>query len=183
MRKTAEELKEDFPWMEGSKRDIVGVHYGDVPYCSWNKEEYEKWSKLSGTVSNIQAVDAYIYKAYGDYDIYSPEVGRIAIDDKGNLLHGDVNVVYRGKVYTIYVNRMYGLNSLTILGLTGQVEGFSNKNGMASPSKSTKEMDREKIEHVLNVPLKDYGKSVQQLMKVAREMYSSDPENYILQKG
>ena len=83
----------------------------------------------------------------------------------------------------MYVNRMYGLYSLTILGLTGQVEGFSNKNGMASPSKSTKEMDREKIEHVLNVPLKDYGKSVQQLMKVAREMYSSDPENYILQKG
>ena len=109
MRMTREELKEKwFTSWNDSLHDIVAVNYGDEPLFRYDQEEYEKFQKLTGTLANIEAVDAYIYSRNGNYDEYRTLVGTVKIAEDGRVLCGDINVKYRGKIHNIIVNRMYG---------------------------------------------------------------------------
>ena len=184
MRMTREELKEKwFPSWNESRHDIVAVNYGDEPLIRYNQEEYEKYQKLTGTLANLECPNAYIYSQNGNYDLYRTLIGEVYIAEDGRVLCGDVNVKYRGKVYNIIFNRMYGFKKLDVLRLGGEyVVGFSNADGQGSPSRYTKEMDAETIERILNDPLSDYGIGIQKFMEAVRELYAEDTTNHIIKK-
>ena len=98
MRMTREELKEKwFTSWNDSRNDIVAVNYGDEPLFRYDQEKYEKFQKLTGTMANIEAIDAYIYTQNGNYDEYRTFAGTVKIAENGRVLCGDVNVKYRGK--------------------------------------------------------------------------------------
>ena len=89
---------------------------------------------------------------------------------------------YRGKVHSVHLNMMYGWKALDILRIGENVVGFSNKDGIGSPSMNIKEMDKETIEKVLSMPLENYGYGIQRFIEVAREVYDMDGENWIIEK-
>lgn len=99
---------------------------------------------------------------------------------------GDLQVKYRGKVYSIYLNLMYGLKSLSIFRNSGaeSFTGFSNADGLSSPciKSHTKELDRDLIEKVLKVDLSDYGESVRKFMEAVTALYDKDKVNHIMEK-
>lgn len=182
MRMTREEILEKYPWNE-SHHDIVSVNYGDEPLIRYNQEEYEYYQKLTGTLANIQAVNAFIYVKNGNYNQYRTLIGNVYIAEDGRVLCGDVNVKYRGKVHNVILNKMYGFKKLDVLRLSGDyVVGFSNADGQGSPSRYTKEMDKDLIERILNDPLSDYGIGIQKFMEAARELYAEDTTNHIMEK-
>ena len=185
MRKTRQELLSQYSFWNETGHDIVQVKYGDIPLTRWDSKEYDWWKTLSGTLSNILGVDAYVYTQNGPYDIYETLIGKIYIADDGKVLCGDVDVKYRGSTYNVYVNKMYGLNALSVHCIMSEYYvGFSNINGLSSSTtkRHTKEMEKEVIDKVLNKRLEDYGPSVQKFMSAARELYMRDPKNYIMEK-
>lgn len=186
MRLTRNELLERYPNWNEVKHDIVKTFYGDIPLIEWNKEEYEKYSRLEGTLANIEAVEAYIWTQNGDYSIYRILIGEIKIGASGIVLCGDLQVKYGGKVYSIYLNLMYGLKALSIFRNNGlkNLIGFSNADGLSSPciKSNTKELDRDLIEKVLKVDLSDYGESVRKFMDAAIDLYNKDKVNHIMEK-
>ena len=184
MRMTREELKEKwFPSWNESRHDIVAVNYGDEPLIRYNREEYKKYQKLTGTLANLECSNAYIYSQNGNYNLYRTLIGEVYIAEDGRVLCGDVNVKYRGKVHNIIFNRMYGFKNLDVLRLSGDyVVGFSNAGGQGSPSIRTKEMDKDLIERILNDKLEDYGYAIQRFMEAARELYAEDTTNHIMEK-
>lgn len=184
MRMTREELKEKwFPSWNESRHDIVAVNYGDEPLIRYNQEEYERFQKLTGTLANLEYVKAYIYSQNGNYNLYRTLIGEVYIAEDGRVLCGDVNVTFRGKVHNIIFNKMYGFKRLDVLRLSGDyVVGFSNADGQGSPSIKTKEMDKDLIERILNDPLSDYGIGIQKFMEAARELYTEDTTNHIMEK-
>ena len=184
MRMTREELKEKwFTSWNDSRNDIIAVNYGDEPLFRYDQEKYEKFQKLTGTMANIEAIDAYIYTQNGNYDEYRTFAGTVKIAENGRVLCGDVNVKYRGKIHNIIINRMYGFYKLVILRMSsGKVVGFSNADGQGSPSIYTEEMDKDLIERILNDSMEDYGYGIQKFMECAREMYAQDSVNYIMEK-
>ena len=186
MRITREELLEKYPSWNESRHDIIAVNYGDEPLIHYDQEEYERyqnyWSKDS-IFANIMAADAYIYSQNGTYDEYRTLIGKVHIAEDGRVLCGDVDVKYRGKTHNIILNTMYGFKKLDILRLGGEyVVGFSNVDGQGSPSRYTKEMDAETIERILNDPLSDYGIGIRKFMEAARELYTEDTTNHIMEK-
>ena len=149
MRKTRQELLSQYSFWNETGHDIVQVKYGDIPLTHWDSKEYDWWKTLSGTLSNILAVDAYIYTQNGPYDIYDTLIGKIYIADDGRVLCGDVDVKYRGKIHNIHINTMYGLSLLDVICIMSEyVDGFSNINGLGSPSHKshTKKMEEEVID-------------------------------------
>lgn len=182
MRQTREELLQQYPFFNGSKQDIVKVNYGDDPSTIWNEKEYVKWTTYKGTSSNLGAIEAYMWTQNGDYYIYNTLIGETYIKPNGTVLGGTVNVKYRGKTHNIHLNMMYGRKTLDILRIGEWVVGFSNKDGQGSPSIMTKEMDKETIEKILNMPLEDYGFGIQKFMETARQVYNMDTTNYIMGK-
>ena len=186
MRETREELIEKFPSFNASRYDIVKILYGDEPNTYWDLEKYNYHRTLTGTLSNISAVDAYIFTKYGNYYIYSTRIGRVYIAEKGEVLCGDISVKHRGLKYDICLNLMYGFSALDILYLGGPsgVTGFSSSDGIGSPCsrKMTKELDKDKILRIINESLSDYGVGIQKFMKMVRQIYQRDPTNHILEK-
>ena len=186
MRKTREELLMNMPSWNENKHDIVKAQYGDIPVTHWNKEMHDWFSTLTGTLSNIHGVEAYIYSMYGDYYIYDTLIGKSYIKEDGVILCGNISVAYRGKRYNIFLNNMYGLNGLTItrIDANGIIVGFSNEDGQGSFTSlnRTKELDPEIIEKIINSPMKDFGVGVQKLMESIRETYNADTENHIMEK-
>ena len=183
MRMTREELKEKyFPSWNDARNDVVAVNYGDEPLIKYRQQQYEEYQKLTGTLANIECVSAYIYSQNGNYDEYRTLVGNVYIAEDGRVLAGDLNVKYRGKTYNIILNRMYGWNKLDVLRIGSEVVGFSNKEGQGSPSRYTKEMDKDLAERILNVKMEDYGVGIQKFMEAARELYNEDTTNYIMEK-
>ena len=182
MRMTKEELLEKYPSWNTNKHDICKVVYGDEPSIKWNKEKYNDFKRMSGTLSNLQAVDAYIYFQYGDYYIYNTLIGKIYITENGDILAGDINIQYNG-CNSIYLNKMYGYNALDILRITTNVTGFSNIDGMGSPSRNTKEMDKDIAEKIVNHKMEDYGIGIQKFMEAVRKQYYNDTTNYIMERG
>lgn len=185
MRMTREELIIQYPSWNEAKHDIVAALYGDIPSRTWDLKEYEYFCTLTGTMSNILSVDAYIFTQYGEYNIYNTLNGRVYIRRNGDVLAGDFNVHYDGQTYSCYLNMMYGWKALDILRIgVGNIVGFSNKDGNGSPSIYTKEMDKDLIDKILYVnELNDFGIGVQKFMEKVREIYYSDTENYIMNKG
>lgn len=184
MRMTTEELLTKYPTWNTDRHDIVKVMYGDEPLIKWNKEKYEDYQQLTGTLANIQASEAFIYSQYGDYYIYRTLIGTVYITVNGKILYGDINIHYNG-CNSIHLNKMYGFNALSILKIGSQnVVGFSNADGTGSPTLAsrTKEMNEDVIEKIINMELKDYGVSVQELMKAVRESYYTDTMNHIMDK-
>ena len=181
MRKSIEQLLIEYPSWNTDKHDIVKSLYGDEPSSKWDRNRYMDFLTLTGTLANIQAVDAYIYSQYGNYYIYNTFIGKVYISEKGNVLAGDVNVHYKG-CNSVILNKMYGRNALDILKLGQNVVGFSNKDGQGSPSRYTKEMNKETIEKVINCPLEDYGIGIQKFMEEVRKTYEIDPGNHIMDK-
>lgn len=183
MRMTREELKEKyFPSWNDARNDVVAVNYGDEPLIKYRQQQYEEYQKLTGTLANVECASAYIYSQNGNYDEYRTLVGNVYIAEDGRVLVGDVNVKYRGKTYNIILNRMYGWNKLDVLRIGSEVVGFSNKEGQGSPSRYTKEMDKDLIERILNDKMEDYGVGIQKFMQAARELYNEDTTNYIMEK-
>ena len=186
MRETREELIEKFPSFNTYHQDIVKIFYGDEPDTYWNLEKYNYHRTLTGTLSNISAVDAYIFTQYGNYYIYSTRIGRVYIAENGEVLCGDISVKHRGLTYDVCLNLMYGFSALDILYLSGSsgVTGFSSSDGIGSPCthKMTKELDKEKILRIINEPLSNYGVGIQKFMETVRKTYQRDPTNHILEK-
>lgn len=182
MRMTTEELLTKYPSWNTKRHNIVKVMYGDEPLKKWNKEEYDKYSNLTGTLANLQAAEAFIYSQYGDYYIYDTLIGKVYIAEDGKILYGDIKIHYKG-CNSIHLNTMYGFDALDILNLGGKnVVGFSNIGGIGSPSRYTKEMDGETVEKIINNKMKDYGMAIQNLMKAVREQYYADTTNHIMNK-
>lgn len=183
MRKTCEELMRDYyPSWNQEKHNIVEVMYGDSPLIIWNNDEYEKHKKLTGTLANINAVAAYMYLQNGEYSTYRTLLGEVHINAEGDVLAGDINIQYKGKRYSIILNKMYGWKALDILRIGQNVVGFSNKDGQGSPSRNAKELDKDVIEKVINMPLEDYGVAIQKIMRAVRELYYEDQSNFIMEK-
>lgn len=185
MRLTREDLLDRYPTWNEQKHDIVQAFYGDIPLVEWNEKEYARYCELTGTLANVEAVDAYIYIQNGPYRKYCTLIGDIYTKDSGEILCGDLRVKYRGKAYNIYLNLMYGRKALSIFRITGSeiLTGFSNKYGMRSPCMKahTKELDEYVIEDVLKVNLSDYGECVQRFMKEVKSLYEENKVNYIME--
>lgn len=185
MRLSNAELKEKYcTFWNDEKHNIGEVYYGDIPSIHYDEKEYEHFCTLTGTMSNISAIDAYIYSQNGTYDLYNTLIGKVRISENGNVLNGNISVKYYGKFYNIILNEMYGLHSLTILRLGNKVKGFCNRDGQGSPAHKfrTEELDDEKILKVLNVDLSDYGESIHKFIKACKDLYNKDNTNYIMDK-
>jgi hypothetical protein len=186
MRLTREELLRQYPCWNENRHDIVKAFYGDIPIVIYNQEKYEDYCKLTdNTLKNIECASAYVYSQNGTYFDYRTLIGNIIIAEDGRVLHGSIIIKYQGKPYDVILNKMYGLNALTILRLSSSgVTGWCNKDGQGSPSSQryTKEMKTEIIEHILKDKLEDYGESVQKFMETVRKTYSEDTSNCIMSK-
>lgn len=188
MRLTNSQILTKFQsWANHPSGNIQSVRYGDIPDTIYTQQDYEYYLAQSGTLSNILYANAFIYMINGSYDIYKTIIGDIQIHhDTQNLMHGSINVPYRGKSILIIINLMYGLKALTILDIkgTGKVKGFCNKDGQGSPANrlSTEELEPDIIKKVLSNPMEDYGYGIQKFMQVARDLYSEEPYNYIMEK-
>ena len=183
MRLSEEELRAKEPTYS-KNYDIVGIRYGDVPHKIYDENERQWFLKQEGTISNICAVDNYIYTQNGEYSDYRTLIGSVKIDTKGKVLCGSINVKYYGKTYNIYLLNMYGEQGLDILRLRNGVAGWCNKDGLGSPSSksTTKELDLDIVEKILNLKLEDYGEGIQKFMATCREIHNQDKENYIMEK-
>ena len=185
MRLTREELLNMYPSWNESRHDIVKVFYGDIPLVIYNEKQYELFKTLTGTLANIEAIDAYIYTQNGNYNKYNTLIGDVYIAENGTVLSGSIKIKYYGLIHDIFLNKIYRKYCLSILRNTSEgTKGFTNKDGLLSPSikSHTKELNNETIEKILNTPLKDYGESIQKFMEAAREIYEQDKTNYIMEK-
>lgn len=185
MRLTREELLNKYPSWNEARHDIVKVFYGDIPLVIYNEKQYEWFKTLTGTLANLEAIDAYIYTQNGSYNKYSTLIGDVYIAENGTVLSGNIQVKHRGFIHDIFLNKMYGMYCLSIMRNTSEgTKGFTNKDGLLSPSikKRTKELDNKTIEKILNVSLEDYGESIQKFMETVREVYKQDKTNYIMEK-
>lgn len=186
MRLTREKLLNKYPSWNEAKHDIVKVFYGDIPLIVYDEKQYEWFKTLTGTLADIESIDAYIYTQNGNYNKYSTLIGNVYINEEGKVLSGSVEVRHYIFIYNIFLNQMYGKCCLSIMRNTpSSTTGFSNKDGLSSPSikSHTKELENKTIEKILNTPLKDYGESIQKFMKAAREVYEQDKTNYIMEKS
>lgn len=188
MRLSREELLNTYPggasWNE-KRHDIVKTLYGNTPLTHWDKEEYDRFLTYTGTLSNIFAIDAYIWCMNGDYDIFRTLIGSVYISAKGDILTGNINVKFGGQIYNMHLNLMYGKKGLDIQSISySGVRGFSNKDGAGSPTikANTFELSPERIERILAIDLSDYGNSVKEYMKKVGEIYSENKENFIREK-
>ena len=183
MRLTKEQLKHKYyPQWNEDGGDIVKICYGDDPLIVWDEREYTRYSKLSHTLANIEAVKAYIYTQYGSYNMYRTLLGEICISNSAlkEVLCGDIHI----NGYNITLNMMYGLVSLTITkaGILNVI-GFRTRDGIHSARlrKNTKELKKEQILKVLDSDISDYGNSIHKFMDVCRSVYERYPENFILE--
>lgn len=184
MRVSREELLKMYPSWNENRHDIVKANYGDIPLKVWNMESYKAYSKLTGTMANIEAVEAYMWSVNGDYNVFRTLIGEVYITVDGKVLGGSISVKYRGKNHSISLNLMYGIKWLNILRIGAKVSGFTNRDGGGGPANrfNTVEMDPEVIEKVLGSDLSDYGESIQAFMRECRELYNEDNKNYIMSK-
>lgn len=189
MRLTNSQILTQFPsWANHPSRNIQQVRYGDIPDCQYTQEDYNKYQSCTDRhLLNIGCTNAYIYSHYGTYDIYKTIPGDVYIQTSTQqLLHGTLSIPYRNKPITIHVNLMYGLKALLILSLhgTGKVKGFYNKDEQGFPANQlhTEELDIDIIKSVLNNPMSDYGYGIQKFLQAARELYTEESYNYIMQK-
>lgn len=180
MRMTREDFLTKYPSWNESRHDIVACMYGDVPVKCWDAEQYNEWCNMEGTLSNINAVEAYMYIQNGEYNIYSTEIGKVCITKEGKVISGEINVWYKGKNNTIYLNNQNDMIGLSIFRIGQDLVGWRNQYGIHSCTKRTKEMDSKMIIGILKQKLEDYGIGVQMFMKQAREIYDKDVFNWIL---
>ena len=162
--------------------------YADVPDKHYSQKEHEWWLSLKDEqMQRICLDNDWFWCMCGDYDIYRTWIGNVQIDVNGKVLHGSVNVPYRGKSIIVSLNQIYPElgRCLTILDLngTGNIKGFCTKKGPGSPAikSRTEEMDKDTIFKILNNPMKDYGIGIQKFMETAREIYNENPWNYIME--
>lgn len=189
MRKTDEELKTAYPWKSHMFDNIGAVMYGDIPFETHYEEWYKSTVKITegnNIISDIFAVDHWIYKMIGDHDVYETEHGKIGIKD-GEVIYGDFNIHYGGCVYNTFFNNIYSDNesmkdSLMICYIgTDKTFGWRNKNGQSSPSLRCKKLDDDKIEKVLSSKwLNDFGYGVQVYIDTIKKVYESDKTNYFM---
>lgn len=186
MRKTREELIKTYSYWNEDGHDIVETLYGDIPHIIYNKKWYDWYCTLDGTLSNIEAVEAYIYTQNGEYKYYDTLEGSVAIssiDDR--ILYGDFDCHMYGTTYNIYINMMYGNEGMSILNnrMNGKsnIYGWRNKDGLHSSCRkvNTYEIDKDRIEKVLNYNISDYGNSIHRFFNLAKELYKKDTENHI----
>lgn len=186
MRLSRNELLERYPNWNEARHDIVKVFYGDDPLICWNKEYYEGWyCTLTGTLANIEAVEAYMWHRNGDYNIFRTLIGEVYLTVDGKVLGGSVDLKYRGMMYNVHLNLMYVMKALDIIRVSSTgVKGFSNKDGLGSPAHkmNTKELEAETIEKVLTTDLRDFGASIRKFMREAVKLWNEDNTNFIMSK-
>lgn len=189
MRLTNSQILTQFPsWANHPSRNIQQVRYGDIPNCQYTHDSYNRYqSETDRHLLNIGCANAYIYSHYGTYNIYKTIPGDVYIQTSTQqLLHGTLSIPYRNKPITIHVNLMYELKALSILSLrgTGKVRGFCNKDGQGSPANhlSTEELEPDTTKKILSNPMSDYGYGIQKFLQAARELYTEESYNYIMQK-
>lgn len=189
MRKTDEELRTEYPWKSHMFDNIGAVMYGDIPFERHDEEWYKTTMKIAegnDTISNIFAVDCWIYKMIGSHDVYETEHGNIGIKDD-EVIYGDFNIHYDGYVYNTYFNNIYRDNesmkdSLMIqyIGID-KISGWRNKNGQHSFTLRNKKLDNDKIEKILNSKwLNDFGYGVRNYIDTIKKVYESDKTNYFM---
>lgn len=182
MRMTREDFLTKYPSWNENRHDIVACMYGDVPVKCWDANEYHEWRKLEGTLSNINAVEAYMYVQNGEYSIYNTEIGRVCITKDNKVISGEINVQYKGKNNIIYLNNQNDMVGLSIFRIGQELIGWRNQYGVRSYFTRTKKMDMDMAYEILHQKLEDYGFGVQMFMKTAREIFISDVENWIMIK-
>lgn len=188
MRLTNTQILTQFPsWSNHPSGDIQSVRYGDIPDTQYNESSYIKYQAYSDQLQRICCAEAYIYSIYGTFDIYKTIAGDIFIHTSTQqILHGTINIPYRNKPITCHLSFLYGRKMLSLLSLrtTGKVKGFCNKQGQGSPANhaNTEELDTDTIKSILSNPMEDYGYAIQKFMQAARELYSEEPYNYIMEK-
>lgn len=149
MRKTENELLTMFPSWNTKKHNIFNVMYGDKPL-----------------------------EIKGVFYVYRTLIGEVITIKNEKVLCGKINVKFRGRIYNIYLNRMYGTDSLDIIRFGNFIAGCSNADGMGSASLKKNELSEESVEGVLNNKMEDYGIAIQKFMECVRDIYSKDKTNY-----
>lgn len=186
MRKTREELLEMCPSWNEDRHDIVKVFYGDIPLYTYTEQDYLKYITEDDTF-NLGAKDAYIWSKMGDFSLYRTLVGDIYLIHNNGSISGDFGVKNGNHHHlcTIYLNQMYGFKSLALIQIcTNKVIGFSNIDGIGSPSnnKRTEKMKEETIIKLLNNDISDYGVVVHDFFKQCMSIYNIDKTNHIMEK-
>lgn len=188
MRKTREELLKMHPSWNEEKHDIVKVFYGDIPLYTYTEKDYFKYINLeNGTFKNLCTKDAYIWSKMGDFSLYRTLVGDIYLIHNNGSISGDFRVKNgnHNHLCTIHLNQLYSLKSLALIQIcTSKVIGFSNIDGIGSPSnnKRTEEMEEETIVKLLNSDISDYGIVVHDFFKQCMSIYNIDKTNHIMEK-
>lgn len=186
MRKTREELLEMCPSWNEDRHDIVKVQYGDIPLYTYTEQDYIMYQNLEdGSIKNLRASNAYIWLKMGDFRRYVTLIGDFIVVNKNGSISSDFGLKIGGIRHNIFSNQMYGLKALSIFRYSGgKVKGFSNKDGLRSPStkRNTEELSDEIINKILNYDLSDYGNIVRDGLKQCRELYEADKTNLIMEK-
>ena len=180
MRKSAEELKNQFPSFNFD--NICSVLYGDIPKehrdDNWRKRMVEM-SKDNSTLSNLMAIDLYTQKVAGDYDFYYTLRGDIGVKD-GKAFYGTFWVDFGGQRYNIYFTGLpYEYDCLMICHNGEYVTGWRNEYGMHSPSYKIKELDVDRVRKILNCKdWDDFGEGVQLFRNRISEIFEENTQNY-----
>lgn len=179
MRSSKEDLKEQFPsWND--KQDIIKVMYGDEPLCIVDRVIETD----NPTINNIYGVQNYIFTCNGKYEKYQTLIGSVAINADGNILYGNVGIKYRGKIHDVFLNNIYGKETLKIICIyhDGHIKGWSNVETM-SPSRVQKLNDELPIDTVNKLfqrkYLQDYGESVQKFIAECRSVVAKSDNHFL----
>lgn len=187
MRKSLEEIREISPWCYYRNVDLVSAYYGECPVRTYTEKDH-KWheeiSKTNKTLANLGAAEAMTWSLYGDYEIYDIGIGNVVVaKNNGQILHGELRLT-RQVDWSISYNSMWDTEMLNILHLGAIVQGWSSYYTSGSPAikATTKEMDEDVIEWLLNYKNDDYGEIVGRFLDAARKLYEKDKTNYIMEK-
>lgn len=115
MRLTNEEILTQFPSWSNRLSVKDGIHpsgniqqvrYGDIQDCQYTQESYNCYQlETDPHILNICCANAYIYSQHGAYDFYKTIAGDIYIHtETQQILYGLINIPYRGKPISCYMN-------------------------------------------------------------------------------
>lgn len=183
MRKTNAALAADYPSYAETLGDRIGtVLYGDEPMINYNKEYYDRMAILSekdNTIANLLGIDQYVYKANGDFLVYRMLCGDIYTKPDGTILSASVVVKCRGKIYKVWLFRMYGDDrfSITYNSGGGVYQIWCGTEDKYYAPLTYKLMEYDTAMSVVSVK-HDYGKVYQDVLDICKDKLLNDKNNY-----
>jgi hypothetical protein len=176
MRKTKEELLEEFPWWNSESHDIVAVKYGDEPLIRWTYDRVRRENEdrdPNETIANLNAVDHYILARCGDFAEYRTIIGGVRVLTQNRVGTCDINIKYNGKTYNVMLNDLYDKTILTVtLNTMGGIFRTYDVNTDSSwVTRSWTPMSKEEALKILDVSrVEDYGDVVKRAIEKCREI-------------